>query len=339
MTAIPSFPSLCFVILALGVFSATSGCKEQEVPRTPSGEPIPFDRVATFPGNHPPISADAGQGSLNTKSPAPPQAGLSARSFKVTVKLGPALTAKAAPGDTVFIFARAAQGPRMPLAIVRTQVKDLPATVILDDSMAMVPEMKMSSFPELVIGARVSKSGDAVTKPGDLEGYTPVLKAGAAGPVEVLITSVVGNTAPPVSGNRPADAVHDAGFKHASAGVKTRLNIPADVKAKWKTVELSVAGKDITPHKLRISIGGEMGVGKSGLTLRVVAYVPAFQSDDGVVTSASNKPDNPAVLIQLVDKARVLNEGWVFQKLPDFNTFPNDRLKIQLLTAQAIGSG
>lgn len=335
MTAIPSFPTLCFVILALGVSSVTGGCKEQQVPRTPSGEPIPFDRVAAFPGSHPPVSADAEQGSLNTKSPARP----SARSFRVTVRLATALAARAAPGDTVFIFARAAQGPRLPLAIVRTQVKNLPATVILDDSMAMVPEMKMSSFPELVIGARVSKSGDAVAKPGDLEGYTPVLKAGAAGPVEVVITSVIGNTAPPVSGNRPADAVHAAGSKHASAGVKTRLNIPADVQAKWKTVELSVAGKDIAPHKLRIAIGGEMGVGKSGLTLRVVAYVPAFQSDAGVVTSASNKPDNPAALIQLVDKARVLNEGWVFQKLPDFNTFPNDRLNIQLLAAQTIGSG
>lgn len=333
MTAIPSFPSTCIAILALGMFSIASGCKDQEVPRTQSGEPIPFDHVASLPGNHPPIPADAGQGQRNANPPARSQAALPTRSIKVTVKLSPALAGKAAPTDTVFIYARAAQGPKMPLAIVRKQVRELPVTVTLDDSMAMVPDMKMSSVPELVIGARVSKSGDAIPKPGDLEGYAPPLKAGTTGAVEIMIASVVRSTAPPMSGNRPADA----DFKHAKSGVKTRLDIPADVKAKWKTVELSVAGKDIGLRKLQIPVGGEIGIDKSGLTVRVVAYVPAFQSDAGAVTSASNKPDNPAVLIQLVDNGQVLNEGWVFQKLPDFNTYSNDRLQIQLLAASATG--
>jgi hypothetical protein len=335
MPAIPSFPSTCIAILALGVFSIASGCKDQEVPRTQSGEPIPFDHVATPPGGHPPIPADAGQGRRDANPPAV----LPARSIKVTVRLGPALAAKAAPGDAVYIFARAAQGPKMPLAIVRKQVRDLPATITLDDSMAMVPDMKMSGVPELVIGARVSKSGDAITKPGDLEGYTAPLKAGATGPVEVVIASVVGGTAAPASGSRPVDAAHDADFKHAKSGVKTRLDIPADVKAKWKTVELSVAGKDITVRKLRIAVGAEAGIDKSGLTVRVVAYVPAFQSDAGAVTSASNNPDNPAVLIQLADKGQVLSEGWVFQKLPDFNTYANDKLQVQLLAAHTTGGG
>ena len=121
------------------------------------------------------------------------------------------------------------------------------------------------------------------------------------------------------------------------AGLEPLATIPADVKAKWKTVELSVAGKDIGLRKLQIPVGGETGIDKSGLTVRVVAYVPAFQSDAGAVTSASNSPDNPAVLIQLVDKGQVLNEGWVFQKLPDFNTYSNDRLQVQLLAASATG--
>lgn len=327
MTAIPSPPSTCIAILALAVVSFASGCNDRDVSRTQSGEPIPLDHVATLPGNHPPIPASAGQG-----QPARPST-LSARSIKVTVRLSPALAGKTAPTDTVYIFARAAQGPKMPLAIVRKQARELPVSVTLDDSTAMVPDMKMSSVAELVIGARISKSGDAIPKPGDLEGYAPPLKAGATGAVEITIASVVGSTAPPMSGNRPADA----GFKHAKSGVKTRLDIPADVKAKWKTVELSVAGKDIGLRKLQIPVGGETGIDKSGLTVRVVAYVPAFQSDAGAVTSASNKPDNPAVLIQLVDNGQVLNEGWVFQKLPDFNTYSNDRLQIQLLAASATG--
>ena len=326
MTAIPSFPSTCIALIALGVFSIASGCKDQEEPRTQSGEPIPFGHLVTLPGDHPPIPANAeqGQGSANRS-----QAVLPARSIKVTVKLSPALAGKTAPTDTVYIFARAAQGPKTPLAIVRKQVRELPVSVTLDDSMAMVPDMKMSSVAELVIGARISKSGDAIPKPGDLEGYAPPLKAGATGLVEVVIVSVVGSTAPSMSGNRPADA----DFKHANSGVKTSLNIPADVKAKWKTVELSVVGKDIGLRKLQIPVGGETGIDKSGLTIRVVAYVPAYQSDAGVVTSSSNKPDNPAVLIQLVDKGQVLSEGWVFQKLPDFNTYASDKLQVQLLAA------
>ncbi len=333
MSALPSLPSSFLLVIALGAFFVASGCKDHEVPRTQSGEPLPFDHLATLPSDHPPIPAGAGQGQRNANPPAQEQAAQPASAIKVTVKLSPALSGKAAPGDTVFVFARAAQGPKMPLAIVRKQVKDLPVTVILDDSMAMVPDMKMSSFPQLVIGARVSKSGDAITKSGDLEGYTPALKAGATGPVEVVIGSVAGGAAPPMPSSRAADVAHDTDFKHAKSKVKTRLNIPAEVKAKWKAVELSVAGKDIKLHKLQVPVGGDATIDKSGLIVRVVAYVPAFQSDAGAVTSSTNSPDNPAVLIQLMEKGQILNEGWVFQKLPDFNTYSNDKLQVQLLSA------
>lgn len=328
MTAIPSFPSMCYAIIALGVFSIASGCKDQDVPRTQSGEPIPFDHMASQLNGHLPIPASPGQGLRNTTPP-----GQSTRSIKVAVKLSPALAGKAAAGDTVFIFARAAQGPKMPLAIVRKQVKDLPITVTLDDSMAMVPDMKMSSFPQLVIGARVSKSGDAIPKSGDLEGYAPPLQPGSVGPVEILIASAVGGVAPSMPASRPVEAVRSTDFKHSKIGNTSQLNIPAEVKAKWKSVELSLSGKDITLRKLRVSIGGEASLEQSGLHLRVVAYVPAFQSDAGTVTSTTNFPDNPAVLVQLVDKARVLSEGWVFQKYPDFNTYQSEKLHLQLLSA------
>ena len=94
------------------------------------------------------------------------------KSIRVKVTLAEALKDKAAPGDTVFIFARAASGPPMPLAIVRKQVKDLPVEVTLDDSMSMVQGMNLSAFDQLVIGARVSKSGNAMPSPGDLQGMT-----------------------------------------------------------------------------------------------------------------------------------------------------------------------
>ena len=97
---------------------------------------------------------------------------------QVQVQLDPKLKARASPTDTVFVFARAVQGPPMPLAIVRKQVKDLPITVQLDDSMAMMANMTMSSFPQVYIGARISKSGNARPQAGDLQGRSAPVKTG-----------------------------------------------------------------------------------------------------------------------------------------------------------------
>ena len=96
-----------------------------------------------------------------------------------TVTLDPALAAQAAPGDSVFVFARAASGSRMPLAVQRAQVKDLPLAFKLDDSMAMAPGMTLSSAPQLTVGARISKSGTAIAQPGDLSGEVTGVAPGA----------------------------------------------------------------------------------------------------------------------------------------------------------------
>ncbi|HED52347.1 MAG TPA: c-type cytochrome biogenesis protein CcmI [Gammaproteobacteria bacterium] len=114
-------------------------------------------------------------------------------SIQVTVSLDPALRDSAAPDDTVFIFARAVNGPRMPLAIVRKQVRDLPVTVTLDDSMAMSAAMVLSRFPQVSIGARVSKSGQAMPTAGDLQGIqSPVSTKDTMGKVDVVIDERVG---------------------------------------------------------------------------------------------------------------------------------------------------
>ncbi|MBW8370418.1 MAG: c-type cytochrome biogenesis protein CcmI [Thiobacillus sp.] len=94
------------------------------------------------------------------------------------VKLAPALAASVAPGDTVFIFARAEKGPRMPLAILQLKAGDLPASFSLDDSSAMSPGMKLSDFPSVMVVARISKSGNASAQSGDLEGSVGPIKHG-----------------------------------------------------------------------------------------------------------------------------------------------------------------
>jgi cytochrome c-type biogenesis protein CcmH len=124
------------------------------------------------------------------KTGAPAAVAASGLTIKGRVALSPALAGKAAATDTVFIVARAPQGPRMPLAVMRRQVKDLPFEFTLGDEQAMSPEMKLSKFSEAVIVARVSKSGNAIPQSGDLQGVTGNVKLGASD-VNVLIDTVM----------------------------------------------------------------------------------------------------------------------------------------------------
>ena len=120
----------------------------------------------------------------------PAVASAAGKSVRGTVGLAGSLAGKVDPADSLFIFARAAEGSRMPLAILRLQVKDLPATFTLDDSQAMSPEMKLSNFAEVVVGARISKGASATPQSGDLQGVSRKVKVGASN-VAVVIDSVV----------------------------------------------------------------------------------------------------------------------------------------------------
>jgi cytochrome c-type biogenesis protein CcmH len=86
-----------------------------------------------------------------------------------TISIAASVASQARPDDTVYVFARATKGPRMPLAVVRKKVSELPFTFSLDDSMAMTPDLKLSGFPEVVVVARISASGLANPQKGDLE--------------------------------------------------------------------------------------------------------------------------------------------------------------------------
>lgn len=130
-------------------------------------------------------------GGAATTKPAPARAAASAPgAVSGTVQLAPALAARVAPGDTVFVFARAVDGPRVPLAVTRKQVRELPAAFSLDDTMAMAAGMKLSDHPRVVVGARVSKSGQPTPQPGDFEGLSAPVNVGATG-VNVVIGSEV----------------------------------------------------------------------------------------------------------------------------------------------------
>ncbi|HSA90533.1 MAG TPA: c-type cytochrome biogenesis protein CcmI [Burkholderiales bacterium] len=113
-----------------------------------------------------------------------------ARGVKGTVSLHAKVKANASPDDTVFIFARALEGPPMPLAVQRVKVRELPVAFALNDSMAMAPGMTLSAHPRVVVVARVSRSGGPAAQPGDLQGSSAPVANDASG-VAVVIDSVV----------------------------------------------------------------------------------------------------------------------------------------------------
>ncbi|MGB4115564.1 MAG: c-type cytochrome biogenesis protein CcmI [Polaromonas sp.] len=133
--------------------------------------------------------ARAASGAPQVATKSAPTPAISAVSIQGIVSLSPALKSKVAPDDTVFIFARAAQGPRMPLAILKRKASELPITFTLDDSTAMADELKLSRFELVVVGARVSKSGNALPQSGDLVGQSSPVKAGS-GKLTLVIDAV-----------------------------------------------------------------------------------------------------------------------------------------------------
>jgi cytochrome c-type biogenesis protein CcmH len=114
---------------------------------------------------------------------AAPAAGSASAAVRGTVRLTAALKDQAAAEDTVFIFARPDDGSRMPLAIIRKQVRDLPFEFTLDDSTSMSPATRLSGVKRVIVGARISKSGQAMPQPGDLEGLSAPVDVGAQGVV------------------------------------------------------------------------------------------------------------------------------------------------------------
>lgn len=127
----------------------------------------------------------------STTATAVPGEPAPAAGLVVNVELDPQLKDRLPPGAALFVFARPAEGPRMPVAIQRLSADRLPVTVRLDDSHAMVEGMTLSTTPQVVVGARVSLSGDATPRSGDLEGLAGPLPGDRPATVSIRIDQVI----------------------------------------------------------------------------------------------------------------------------------------------------
>jgi len=116
---------------------------------------------------------------------------VTAGKVKGELRLATALQDRVSPQDSVFIFAQAPTGPRMPLAVLRSTAAKLPLRFTLDDSLAMMPEMSLSHYPQVVITARVSKSGNASPQSGDLQGQSGIVSSDNSEGIQVVIDQVV----------------------------------------------------------------------------------------------------------------------------------------------------
>ena len=113
------------------------------------------------------------------------------KAIRVSVTLDPDLQSLVNSNQAIYIYARASNGPRMPLAVAKMKVGDLPFEVTLDDSLAMSPELRLSGFDEVVVTARVSMNGGAIPSSGDLSGKSSKLKLGEVESITVSINEVL----------------------------------------------------------------------------------------------------------------------------------------------------
>jgi cytochrome c-type biogenesis protein CcmH len=148
--------------------------------KTPARKPAPPRPPSTAPA-----AADSTNAATDQSTPA------DAPRMTVKVALDPKLSGQLDANATLFVFARAASGPPMPLAIQRLKAGALPLTVTLDDSMGMMPTMKLSMFPQVIVGARISKSGNALPQTGDLQKLSAPIDVHASAPIELVIDQVV----------------------------------------------------------------------------------------------------------------------------------------------------
>jgi len=126
-----------------------------------------------------------------TKTAPLQQAAADVVELRVNVDISDEVRKRFSGTDAVFVYAKAVQGPKLPLAVQRKTMADFPAMVVLDDTMAMVEGMNIGAFDSVVVSARVTKSGSAIAQSGDYIGQMVVENVASAGVINIEINELV----------------------------------------------------------------------------------------------------------------------------------------------------
>jgi hypothetical protein len=136
------------------------------------------------------------------------------------------------------------------------------------------------------------------------------------------------------SGEPAAGPAPLAGAGHPQVGGAGRpVRIPDPVKGKWQAVKLRVEEKDggRPPEVITVKLGGQLAIPGSKLRVKVGEFLPALQVSGGEITSASNDPTNPAVLVTVSEDGKDTFSGWLFSKFPEMQPFEHPKYRITLV--------
>lgn len=164
-------PQNATALWLLGQHEVQQGNKEKALSYWQQALPLLGDNPELVAELRNRIAILGGEVPESTPAPAPTQTPVRTEGDGVLVQvaLDPSLIEQAPDDATVFIYAKAVSGPPMPLAVSRHRVNELPVEVRLTDGMAMMPQMKLSNFKQVLVGARISRSGQAIAQAGDLQ--------------------------------------------------------------------------------------------------------------------------------------------------------------------------
>lgn len=134
--------------------------------------------------------------------------------------------------------------------------------------------------------------------------------------------------------NEKANLDQQIAAQHPKPEGKKKLEVvvPDSVKGKWSAAKIAVTVNG-AEKEIKAALGEKISVGDN-LQLNVLHYFPTYTSDFKTVTSSSNEPKNPAIMVQAIANGKVVAEGWVFQNLPDFNSFKSEQIKVRLISGE-----
>jgi hypothetical protein len=137
---------------------------------------------------------------------------------------------------------------------------------------------------------------------------------------------------PSMQGGMPPAGMPAAGMPADTPKIDRTIAVPKEVAAKWSAVKLAVEDKVAKNTKeYTVAVGSELAVPNTNVKVKVLAFLPEFKMGDKEITTASDKPNNPAVQVAVTEPGKQEWKGWLYSKFPDVHPYPHEKLAITLV--------